>query len=111
MSAIRPGEYGWNILHLKWPYFQAVAHRETQPHHVRTGHAARRARRRGSPQPPPGCEAGPRARPPHSATPAPSPQNPRFQMGVGEGHKATSTHQRTAGGSPTLTKIKFQKHI
>lgn len=58
MSAIRPGEYGWNILHLKWPYFQAVAHRETQPHHVRTGHAARRARRRAARSRPRGAKRG-----------------------------------------------------
>lgn len=26
VSAVRPRGYGRNILHLKWPYFQAVAH-------------------------------------------------------------------------------------
>lgn len=30
MSASCPREYGWNILYLKWPYFQAMAHHETQ---------------------------------------------------------------------------------
>lgn len=30
MSAICPRGYGWNILDLKWPYFQAMAHRETR---------------------------------------------------------------------------------
>lgn len=83
MSAIRPGEYGWNILHLKWPYFQAVAHRETQPHHVRMGHAARRARRRGSPQPPPGVRSGD-TRPPSSLCNAgPIASEPTFSDGGG----------------------------
>lgn len=35
MSAICPREYGWNILYLKWPYFQAVAYHETQLRRVR----------------------------------------------------------------------------
>lgn len=35
MSAMCPREYGWNILHLKWPYFQALAYHETPLHCVR----------------------------------------------------------------------------
>lgn len=30
LSARRPREYGRNILYLKWPYFQAMAHGETR---------------------------------------------------------------------------------
>lgn len=34
MSATGPRGYGWNILYLEWPYFQAMAHRETRLHCV-----------------------------------------------------------------------------
>ena len=32
LSEIGPRGYGWNILYLEWPYFQAVAHHETRLH-------------------------------------------------------------------------------